>query len=220
MKLNWSLDEIERIMIDHDWSRHVTKNKYQSTQYITEGASNGPFREEFVSRIIILLRRFTVTTMVAASNGPFKKECVLHTVQRWNDNATTRGAPYSPKLFWLLLLSWSGNRHSLPFFSHTTTKRSSSAKATQNWEAKLYHIGNRRDHHRGSPLQGMTAYIRGCLIVSLTTKSNVGETEILHKGIIHCENFIPALRVRSALLLHSIHQQRPFVRTAIVKVLW
>jgi hypothetical protein len=31
MKLNWSLDEIERIMIDHDWSRHVTKNKYQST---------------------------------------------------------------------------------------------------------------------------------------------------------------------------------------------
>ena len=33
--------------------------------------------------------------MVAASNGPFKKECVLHTVQRWNDNANTRGAPYS-----------------------------------------------------------------------------------------------------------------------------
>lgn len=55
----------------------------------------------------------------------------------------------------------------------------------------------------------MIAYIRGCPIVSSTTKSNFGETEILHKVIIHCGNFIPALQGRSALLLHSIHHQRP-----------
>jgi hypothetical protein len=65
MNLNWSFDEIERIMIDHDWSRHVTKNKYQSTQYVT-------YYSPMMGQCFDIVPRHTTSTNLHNSPWPWR----------------------------------------------------------------------------------------------------------------------------------------------------